>query len=229
MTGDRWLNAKLDERFANELMADADGRTVESGRHLPEFWCRVVATIMFIIGMYCKYAWLNGNCYDPVTLFKAVLPLVTSMCVGATAECVYTSACAALADAFAAANRRAETVTGTTAVRDIRRLTGAHCRLVRLVRSFDAQYGAAMFLTTFNLLLGQTYLLNSTVSALVDDRRFPYAADAAFMHAFDLGVWGWFWWRLWWICHRVQCLVGQVRRARTSVFDPPQHARRNIS
>jgi len=153
---------------------------------------------------------------------QTTLPLICCVYAGSTMECQYTAACGALAREFASVNFRARDLR-----RDIRpdvrrnhrdqwaaterlaRLSEAHCRLTRLVRLFNDEYGAPIFFTTVGLLLSQIYAMNDIVSVVMVSDTFE-ATYERYAYALNAFTWTFSWFRLWWICYRVDDLTGQV-------------------
>lgn len=85
-----------------------------------------------------------------------------------------------------------------------------HCRLTRLVRLFNDEYGAPILITTLNLLLSQIYVMNDIVSVIVDNDNFE-SKYTNFVYVYDTFMWTCYWLRFWWICYRVDDLIKQVR------------------
>lgn len=139
--------------------------------------------------------------------------------VGTTIECQYAAACRALADRLTAVNRQSGSwgaATGSLAVaaRD-------HGRLVRLVRLFNDEYAVPIFLTTVNLLLKQIYVMNDTVSVFfAGDTVRPANGEIAYVR--NAIVWTESWFRLWWICYRMDGLAGQVSDFETRFRPSPE-------
>jgi len=216
------VNARHSARFAEELKRDS-GRTVESGRHLPEFWLRTSVSAVMLSMLHYKYRKFTDMPTTDIVV-QNTLPLACCVYAGSTMEGQYTAACSVLAQEFASVNSRAKGLRRDLQP-DIRRnhrdqwaaterlasLSDAHCRLVRLVRLFNDEYGAPIFFTTAGLLLSQIYALNDIVSVIIVSDTFEatYERYAYVLNAF---TWTFAWFRLWWICYRADDLTGQVSK-----------------
>lgn len=204
------------------------GRTVESGRCAPECWFRAITSAGFMSLLHCKYVLFTAMSHAEA-LTMITVPLASCVLAGVTMECQYTSACRALADEFAAVNRLALAVcrdddhAGGDA---LLRMSDAHCGLVRLVRLFNDEYGGPVFLTTFNLLLAEIFVLNDVVSALVAEETIR-STYADFIYAFETYSLLWYWYRFWWICHQADRLTTQVSAPFWSPPPPPPPASRD--
>lgn len=218
----RLVNARHSARFVEELKRHS-GRTVESGRHLPEFWFRTAVSAVFITMLHYKYRKFTDM---PTTaiLVQTTLPLCCCVCAGSTLESQYTAVCRALAQEFASVNSQAQGLRRGlqpgirhnlrdqwAATEQLVRLSDAHCRLVRLVRLFNDEYGASIFFTTAGLLLSQIYALNDIVSVVVVSDTFE-ATYELYSYVLDAFTWTFAWSRLWWICYRADDLTGQVSK-----------------
>lgn len=206
------MSAKHTEYFANELYATC-GRTVESGRRLPEFWARVCATAVSVFFIHYKFRRFSDLSLGAVVA-QLTIPLGCCMGAASSAECQYTCACNALCDEFAAVNRRVARITaefyhGTSAAETVCRVARDHCRLTRLVRLFNDEYGVPVLLVTLNLLLSQIYMMNDLVSVIVAPDAY-HTEYVDYMCVYDTYEWLMFWFRFWWICYRVDGLVKQV-------------------
>lgn len=215
------MNAGHSARFADELKRGC-GRTVESGRHLPEFWLRTVGSAAFLCMLHYKYSEFTDLSTAEI-VERATVPLGFCVYCSSTMECQYAAACGALAQRFASVNRRTGELVrelgsgGRCRVRrDHRRaadrlagLSAEHCRLVRLVRLYNDEYGAPMFFTTAVLLMCQIYAMNDVVSVVVVSDTFD-AAYERYAYALDAFGWTFAWFRLWWICYRADELVTRV-------------------
>lgn len=214
------MNAGHSARFADELKRGC-GRTVESGRHLPEFWLRTVGSSAFLCMLHYKYRMFTDLSTAEIVA-QATVPLGCCVYCGSTMECQYAAACCALAQRFASVNRRTgelarELAGGRCRVRrDQQRaadrlagLSAEHCRLVRLVRLFNDEYGAPIFLTTAGLLMCQIFVMNDVVSVVVVSDTFE-ASYERYAYVLDAFGWTFAWFRLWWICYRADDLVTRV-------------------
>jgi len=218
----RLINARHSARFAEELKRDS-GRTVESGRHLPEFWLRTAVSAVFLGMLHYKYRKFTDMATTAI-MVQATLPVGCCVGVGSTMEGQYTAACGALAQEFASVNSRARSLRRDlhpdirrnlrdqwAATERLARLSDAHCRLVRLVRLFNDEYGAPIFFTTAGLLLCQIYALNDIVSVVFVSDTFE-ATYECYIYVLNALTWMFAWVRLWWICYRADDLTGQVSK-----------------
>jgi len=220
----RLVNARHSARFVEELKRNS-GRTVESGRHLPEFWLRMAGSTVLITMLHYKYRKFTDMPTIAI-LVQTTLPLCCCVYAGSTLESQYTAACSALAQEFASVNSQARGLRRDlqpgihrnlrdqwAATERLARLSDAHCRLVRLVRLFNDEYGAPIFFTTTGLLLSQIYALNDIVSVFVVSDTFE-ATYELYAYVQDALTWTFAWFRLWWICYRADDLTGQVSKWR---------------
>lgn len=201
-------------RFFNELH-DGCGRTAESGRWLPEFWSRASFSVLLLYLLQYKYQRFTELSASEVA-FELTVPAGLCEFAVTTIECQYTSVCRALADEFAAVNRKlAADTAGSASGGAVRPLSEAHSRLARLVRLFNDEYSVLILLTTVNLLLRQIYLLNDVVSMIIDGETYD-PAYLNFICVYDAYQWTGCWLRFWWVCYRVEGLLGQVSVRRTA-------------
>ncbi|XP_025201855.1 uncharacterized protein LOC112599259 [Melanaphis sacchari] len=91
----RLMNVRNTVRFANELK-NGCGRTVESGRHLPEFWLRTAGCVVLLGMVHYKYRIFAGMPTAAI-MVSTTIPLGCCMYCGSTMECQYAAACGALA------------------------------------------------------------------------------------------------------------------------------------
>lgn len=216
------VNAGHSARFANELKHDC-GRTVESGRHLLEFWFRMAMCLVLLCMVHFKYRKFT-DMPTTVIVMNTTIPLGCCIYVSSTLEEQYTAACGALAQEFASANFRARDLRRHLQQPDIRqniyddqwaaterltRLSTVHCRLARLVRLFNDEYGAPIFFTTIGLLLYQIYAMNDIVSVFVVSDTFEVTYER-YTYVLDAFIWTFSWFRFWWICFRADDLAEQV-------------------
>jgi hypothetical protein len=205
------MTAKHSEYFANELMKTC-GRTVESGRHIPEFWFRMCCTGALVYMNYYKHRTFTDAPHATIVVLKS-MPFACCFLTMSTMESQYTSACNTLVDEFTTLNALMRTAADTDAETLIA-ASGAHCRLTWLTRLFNDEYSVPIFLTTVNLLLLQIFSMNDFMAMIIDGESFePSYVHLEYM--FDSFTWTWMWFRFWWICHHVDRLIKQVRR-----FDP---------
>lgn len=192
--------------FANELKKTC-GRTVESGRHVPELWFRMLCAGLMLYMFYLKHRMFT-NTPAATIAWQVIMPFGCCVLTASTMESQYTSACRALADEFAAVNRLTRAATGADAEALVN-ASGAHCRLTWLVRLFHDEYSVPIFLTTINLLLSQIFSMNDFVAMIIDGESFD-ASYVNFEYTFDTIAWLWTWFRFWWICYHVDHLTKQV-------------------
>lgn len=205
------MNVKRSCDFSDELY-EACGRTVESGRWLPEFWLRVSGSIVLVGQLHYKYQRFS-EIPAPAIVARISGPTLLCEFVATTVECQYTCVCRALSDEFAAVNRKLSDDDAGSAPPAAAPLSEAHSRLTRLVRMFNDEYALLILLTTISLLLRQIYALNDTVFMIIDGETYG-AKYMNFVCYDNTYQWIVMWLRFWWICYRVDGLIKQVSGTR---------------
>lgn len=202
----RLLNMKHSQYFGNKLIRTC-GRTVESGRYLPEFWFRMVVDGTILYFVYYKIKMFAGVVVNWLFFWDIVM-IGFCILVSTTMEEQYTAACYTLTDEFTMVNRRVKAIAKNSVV-EVQQLSSIHCQLVHLVRLFNDEYGISIFLTTLNLLFWQVFMMNDVVAITIDSDKYSLSY-INFSYIYDTYTWIAYWYRLWWVCYRMDGLIEQV-------------------